>query len=187
LAIGGLSSPPLSPLSPPFSPLSPPFSPLSPPFSPLSPPLLPDLAARDVQLERVTVLGRIRCEVLNASECLLTEQAVVEDRQTGCIRFSRYERGSILPRRYRCVPSDESACAQPSNCLVPIFNSRRFGRPDYMQLATNCSEEILTASEAGAEVGAFAGLLNRLRLDNLGIKLREFLPAGLSAIVIAET
>jgi hypothetical protein len=72
-------------------------------------------------------------------------------------------------------------------CLAPLFNARRFGRPDYMQLTTGCPPEILTASEAGAEVGAFATALNTIRLNNLEIKLREFLPVGLSALVIAET
>jgi hypothetical protein len=88
------------------------------------------------------------------------------------------------------VPSNEqvSNCSlQKGRCLVPLFNSRTFGRPDYAQLAAACPQEILTASEAGAEVGAFASALNTIRLGNLEIKLQEFLPVGLSALVIAET
>jgi hypothetical protein len=149
-----------------------------------------ELAAQSVQLERVTVFGRIRCDVLNASEALLNDLTFVDDRQAGCIRFSRYELGSMLPRRYQCVPSNEqvSNCSlQKGRCLVPLFNSRTFGRPDYAQLAAACPQEILTASEAGAEVGAFASALNTIRLGNLEIKLQEFLPVGLSALVIAET
>ena len=146
-------------------------------------------AAQSVQLERVTVFGRIICEVLNASESLLDDKATVYDQQAGCIRFSRYERGSVLPRRYNCVPSDEQAgaCSPKARCLAPQFNSRTFGRPDYAQLASACPQEILTAGEAGAEVGAFAGSLNTVRLRNLEIKLQEFLPVGLSALVVAET
>jgi hypothetical protein len=160
-------------------------------------------AAQGVQLERVTVLGWVRCVILTASECLLDELAIVDDQQAGCIRFSRYELGSVLPRRYQCVPSaaQAGACAavplslrssialgpRAFRCLAPLFNSRHFGRPDYCQLAAGCPPEILTASEAGAEVGAFASFLNTLRLDNLDIKLQEFLPVGLTALVIAET
>lgn len=146
-------------------------------------------AAQSVQLERVTVLGRIHCDVLHASESLLDDITIVEDRQAGCIRFSRYELGSVLPRRFMCVPSDAEtlSCSPQMRCLAPLFNSRRFGRPDYVQLAAACPPEILTASEAGAEVGAFASLLNTIRLENLDTKLREFLPAGLTALVIAET
>jgi len=62
-------------------------------------------------LERVTVLGRIHCDVLSASECLLDDVAVVEDRQSGCIRFTRFELGSVLPRRFQCVPSESEAAA----------------------------------------------------------------------------
>jgi hypothetical protein len=162
----------------------------SPPIFPSPPRLgLPSLTARSVQLERVTVLGRISCDVLNASESLLNDIAIVEDQQSGCIRFSRYEKGSMLPRRYQCVPSEAqaSACVPPGRCFAPLFNSRRFGRPDYVQLAAACPPEILTASEERAEVGAFASALNPIRLGNLQIKLQEFMPVGLSAVIVSET
>jgi hypothetical protein len=166
-----------------------------PPASPLalsSPPgggMLVDLAAGTVHLERVTVLGRVRCDVLNASECLLDELVLVEDQQAGCLRFSRYELGSQLPRRYQCVPSDvqAAACRPPGRCLAPLFNSRRFGRPDYAKLAAAGPPELLAASEEGSEIGAFTGARNTLRLANLETKLQVFLPVGLSAVVIAET
>jgi hypothetical protein len=68
-----------------------------------------------------------------------------------------------------------------------MFNSRRFGRPAYAQLAAACPVEILTASESGSEVGAFAAALNTIRVQNVRVKLREFMPAGLSAVLIGET
>lgn len=142
-----------------------------------------------VQLERVTVLGQMRCDALQASECLLNDLTVVNDQQTGCIRFSRWERGSVLPRRYQCVPTDDAArdCPPSRRCLPAQFNSQRFSRPDYLQLAAIRQPEILSASEAGAEVGAFAGELNQIRLANLQVKLREFMPVSLTALVLAET
>jgi hypothetical protein len=156
-----------------------------------SPPmeLMPSAADATVQLERVTVLGRIFCDVLSASECILNDYVFVEDQQSGCIRLTRYERGSVLPRRYRCVPTEEEIAASSPRlrCLPPRFNSRRFGRPAYMQLASACPAEILTASEAAAEVGAFASRLNTIRLDNLAVKLQEFLPVGVTPVIIAET
>jgi hypothetical protein len=162
----------------------------SPPFG-LSPPLVepPIRSAGSVQLERVTVLGRISCGVLNASDSLLDDIVTVEDQQAGCIRFTRYEIGSVLPRRFQCVPSDAqaAACGPPGRCYAPLFNSRRFGRPDYMQLAAGSPPEILTASEARAEVGVFASTLNPIRLSNLQIKLQEFMPVSLSAVIIADT
>jgi hypothetical protein len=141
-----------------------------------------------VQLERSTVLGRIHCEVLNASDCLLNDLAVVEDQQTGCVRFTRFEQGSILPRRFQSIPTEEQArqCHLP-RCLAPLFASLQYGRPNYLQLAAGCPPEILSASTDNAEVGAFASALNPVRLGNMLTKLSEFMPAGLSAAVIGET
>jgi hypothetical protein len=36
-------------------------------------------------------------------------------------------------------------------------------------------------------VGAFSATLNTIRLNNLQTKLGEFMPVGLSAVVVAET
>ncbi len=142
-----------------------------------------------VHLERVTVFGVIRCEILNASECLLSDLAFAADQQAGCIRFTRFEQGSVLPRRFQCVPAESDVKAHPelTRFSVPVFNSRRFGRPDYAQLAAACPVEVLTGGESGAEVGAFATTLNTIRLGNLQTKLREFMPVGLLAVVVAET
>src|SRR5262249_2852282 len=106
--------------------------------------------------------------------------------------FSRYELGSLLPRRYQCVPTDDQArqCRlgfPARRCIGPLFNSRLFGRPGYGQLASGTSAETLAASENGSEVGAFANRLNTIRLNNLQVKLREFMPVGLSAVIVAET
>jgi hypothetical protein len=152
-------------------------------------PLTTPTTSNVLQLERVTVLGQIACDVLQASECLLNDLAIVDDQQSGCIRFSRWERGSVLPRRFQCVPTDEQARDCPPNrrCLPAQYNSLHFGRPNYAQLAAIRQPEILSASESGAEVGAFASELNQIRLANLQVKLREFMPVSLTAVVIAET
>jgi hypothetical protein len=92
--------------------------------------------------------------------------------------------------------------------MPALFNSRQWGRPDYAQLGLaglsvgapgkfdDMSAQdkirygqfaILTASELGAEAGAFASSLNAIRLNNLTTKLQEFMPVGLSAVIIAET
>jgi hypothetical protein len=179
-AIAGL----LGATSPPIS-SSPPRLASPPP----SPPSMAPPAARSVQLERATVLGRIHCEALSASESILDDVAIAKDRQSGCIRFSRFETGSLLPRRYQCLPSeqDEAACPPGVRCLAPRFNSRRFGQPDYGQLAAGTPTQILLASEQHSEIGAFAGALNTVRLGNLRAKLKEFMPVGLQPIIIAET
>lgn len=146
-------------------------------------------AARSVQLERVTIFGSIFCDVLIASESLLNDIAIVNDQQSGCIRFTRFESGSALPRRYRCVPSGNqiAGCSEAIRCVVPLFKSRKFGRPDYAQLMTACPDVILTAGEDHGEIGVFAGTQNTIRLKNLMIKLQEFMPVGLSPVIVAES
>lgn len=147
-------------------------------------------AARSLQLERVTVIGSMAANVFTASDCLLNDVAKVLDQQAGCVRFTRFEAGSVLPRRYECIPNDDqlrAAAAAKLRVLAPLFHSRRYGRPDYLQLASACRTEILSASESGAEPGAFAGGQNTIRLANLRTKLQEFLPAGLTAVLIAGT
>jgi hypothetical protein len=148
-----------------------------------------DQAARAVQLERVTVLGRVRAETLVASESLLGEAVKVDDRQVGCLRFCRIERegtGSLLvPRRYRCVPSDEDV--NKGNFAHAVFTSLSPAAAGYAQLGPASSSLVLTASEQGDEVGAFASALPGVRLGNMHSKLLEFLPIGLNAVVIAQT
>ena len=135
------------------------------------------------------MLGRIQCEVLSASETIFDDIVVAEDRQSGCIRYSRYEAGSLLPQRFQCVPNEQEVAASPPDgrCVAPVFNSRRFGQPDYVQLSMATPAQILSASEQHSEIGAFAGALSTIRLENLRVKLKEFMPVGLEPVIIAET
>jgi hypothetical protein len=149
-------------------------------------------AAHAVHMERVTVLGRVACDAFTASECLLDDLVRAVDRQSGCVRFSRFEAGPEppqLPQRYQCVPTDDQIRAPrvTPRVLAPVFNSRRFGRPDYAQLAAGCPHEVLIAGEEGSEIGAFAQSLDGVRLANLDAKLREFMPAGLMGLILCET
>jgi hypothetical protein len=136
-----------------------------------------DKPARSVQLERATVLGRIRCESLVASESILAGAAVVDDRQSGCLRFSRFDPVSTnhLPRRYRCVTD------------TPAFASLIQWRPAYGQLSATSPVPLVTASETGDIIGSFASTRAGARFSNLKAKLLEFLPVGLVPLVIAET
>ncbi len=159
--------------------------------------------AADVHLERVTVIGQVSCEKLTASECLFDDLVHVNDLQEGCVRYSRVElranpkspahrrrhKSSVLPRRFECIPTDDQLNKSDPRfrCLAPLFNSRRFGRPDYCQLATGCPKEILQASTEDSEIGAFTIAFNTIRLANLKAKLAEFLPAGLKALILSET
>jgi hypothetical protein len=138
-------------------------------------------------LERCTVLGPAALHRLEASECILDDRVVVEDVQHGCVRFSAWATGSVLPRRYESVEVAASA---------PLFASDDFGQPGYAQLLGNADRHIIQPSEgasireggpAGSEMGAFAKEINAIRERSLLIKYQEFMPLGLSPVVVNVT
>ncbi|MGC1310451.1 MAG: two-component regulator propeller domain-containing protein [Phormidesmis sp.] len=51
-----------------------------------------------------TVLGRVKVRSLSTSDCLFSEKVIVQQRQTGCVRFSYVPIASRTPRRYQCQP-----------------------------------------------------------------------------------
>jgi hypothetical protein len=160
-------------------------------------PPLPDDAALaltdgDVHLLRCTVLGPVLVHRLEASECILQDLAQVADTQHGCVRFTAWTAGSLLPRQYESVQIRGKA---------PLFTSTDFGEPGYGQLLPTANAAILPpadltvapqntiseGAEDGSEMGAFARERNPVKERSLLIKYQEFMPAGLIPVVIHVT
>jgi hypothetical protein len=131
-----------------------------------------------VELRRVTVLGALDVERLDASEALVTGNVDVTDTQNGCFRFSAAPEGRRLPRPYR------SHVLQPAD---HFFTSDVFGQPGYAQLSASAPEELLRGAENGSEIGVWSSLMNPVKLDSLGHKVEEFLPFGLIPVFIQRT
>ena len=125
-------------------------------------------------------------------------------RQIGCMRFSYVPPGSRTPRRYECQPDlVDKAVADAKNEITPAerdalidserlrvepeFNSTRYGRPTYCQLAATTAGEISTGAEDESEMGAFHDLFQPQRAANLRARLAEYTPAGINAGVILAT
>jgi hypothetical protein len=154
-------------------------------------------------LERVTVFGKIFVkEITLASEVIFVQEAKVERRQKGCIRFSYVPEGSQTPRRYLCEPDRAIAERQReldplklttaerekiTQRLRPQFTGTHYGQPAYSQLATSCAEEIKTGAEDGSEMGAFSMLQQPQREANLRVALEEYLRFGLEAGIFFVT
>jgi hypothetical protein len=136
----------------------------------------------ECDLQRSTVLGPVRVQILSASECIFTGAVTAARRQVGCVRFSYVPPGSAVPRRYRCQP-DAGASAR----VVPAFTSRRYGDPGYAQLARRCAGEIRTGAEGGGEMGAFRFLEQPQREANLRGALQDYLRLGLEVGVVHVT
>src|SRR5262249_1900717 len=137
-----------------------------------------------------------------AENCIFNGLVTVARRQIGCIRFCYVPPGSRTPRRYHCQPdlveravvdklrhSDPSVSQSVIDANIaserlrvePDFNSLRYGRPTYCQLASTCAEEITRGADDESEMGVFHDLYQPQRAANLQARLNEFIPAGMEA------
>jgi hypothetical protein len=163
-------------------------SPLSPPESAADAALLLDDG--DVCLSRCTVLGQVIVHRLNVSESILGDLATVDDTQHGCVRFTAWAQGSVLPSKYESVQISAQAA---------IFTSTDFGQPGYCQLLATADLEIApdptvatrntisAGSQDGSEMGAFAREQNPVKERGLLIKFQEYMPAGLVPVIVYVT
>jgi len=148
------------------------------------------LDSGDVCLSRCTVLGGISVHRLRVSESILQGISKVDDIQHGCVRFTAWAQGSILPEKYESV-------SIPSHAV--LFTSTDFGNPGYCQLLPTADTAILrgtnstiqntisAGSQDGSEMGAFARERNPIKERGLLIKFQEFMPIGLVPIIIYVT
>jgi hypothetical protein len=145
-----------------------------------------------VALSRCTILGRVVVHRLQASECILQGLAEIDDTQDGCVRFSAWSDGSILPRQFESVRIPQAA---------PLFASTDFGHPGYAQLLPVADAQILPPTGSataplntisagaadGSEMGAYARDKNPIKQRALLLKFQEFMPAGLVPVVVSVT
>jgi hypothetical protein len=144
------------------------------------------LGGGTADLFRCTVLGDGWLHRLESDESLLDGVVRVQDAQSGCVRFSAWSTGSALPRRYESVRIDPDS---------PVLVSRRFGEWGYGQLPdgadaairgadTAGAPSLLTGGHDGSELGAFSAAAAAVKDRSLEIKLQEFLPVGLSPLIV---
>jgi hypothetical protein len=144
----------------------------------------------EVDLSRVTLIGDAAVHRLEASESILDGTVTVEDLQHGCVRFSAFTSPSSLPRRYECAEIPR---------LAVLFNSTRFGDPDYAQLRGGVDDTVIqvagdprqhtieSGAADGSEMGAFAREKTPIKERSLLIKLQEYMPLGLAPVLIQVT
>jgi hypothetical protein len=137
----------------------------------------PDVALHapegEVELERVSVGGEVHVRRLEASEVVFDGRIKVQDRFHGCVRYSRVQSFSTLPRVHRV--------AWDTPVLLVSRNRRD---PAWWRLRAEAPPALARGAENGSELGAFG--LNRLAERTAGFERRlvEFTPAGLVTGVI---
>jgi hypothetical protein len=151
------------------------------------------LAFARLKVMRTTVIGEVHAHAIElAQDSVFLSLIRVGRRQIGCMRFCYVTPGSRTPRRFHCQPdtalSDKCGCATADAKALcrageerrvrPLFNSLRYGHPDYCQLALDCASEITTGATDESEMGAFHDLFQPQRVANLRARLDEYTPAG---------
>jgi hypothetical protein len=145
------------------------------------------LADATVALTRVTVLGAAYVHRLSASDSIITEFSVIEDAQDGCMRYSAVCAGSWTPRQYACALLAGHGS---------LFTSTSFGHPGYGQLLETADSAIVggtsgvtvtAGAENGSEMGAYSSGLAPIKERGVLIKYGEYMPLGLSPVIVHVT
>src|SRR5262249_23145736 len=136
------------------------------------------LANSTLALSRCTVLGPAQVHRADISESILHDVVTVDDAQHGCVRFSAWSAGSVLPRKYESVKLAPRA---------DLFNALDVGHHDYAQLVATAGAEILEGAENGSEIGAFARENGAIKERSILIKYQEYLPLGVEPAIVHVT
>ncbi len=140
-----------------------------------------------VTLARVSVLGALAVHRLVASDSIITSFTNVDDTQNGCVRFSAYLGGSRIPRQYASV----TIGPQPA-----LFTSTDYGNPGYGQLLEAADQAITggapgatisSGADTGSEMGAFCAGLAPIKEQALLTKYAEYMPLGLTPVIVHVT
>ena len=160
------------------------------------------LAFARLSIVRSTVIGEVNAHAIRLGENAIFMGLIrVGRRQQGCMRFCYVTPGSRTPHRYHCQPdlaiaalneivppltAPEKAMRKDAEAhrVRPSFNSLRYGKPTYCQLAFDCAEEIARGADDESEMGAFHDLFQPQRTANLRARLDEYTPAGLEAGIL---
>lgn len=132
----------------------------------------------NLDVERTTVLGKATVHRLYSSDSLFCGELFSSDTQSGCFRYSATTEGSTAPHFFEShyIPAD-----------VNFFLSRRFGDPNFARLSQTAPSFLRTGAENGSELGAYSGLLEPIKHNNLRRKVEEYLPFGLLPVFVLET
>lgn len=157
-----------------------------------------------VNLEYVTVLNTLLAERLNATDSILLpplRKDTVDDDvpAAGCLRFSRVFH--IPPPPAADDPDQVNdvlwvsqgkrsalrCYADTCTTTEPLFWSDTFGEPGCGVLHPESATEIQSGAEDGGELGACHEYRYVLRQQAVLDKLKEFLPVGMEAMLVADT
>lgn len=135
--------------------------------------------AAALSVSGATFFGPVHVREARGSGAIFTHRLTVWNHQVGCLKQSYFSgQGDTLPPSRACVFGPGARLA---------FTSIRHGQPGYGQLARGTDDRILTRGPGDDAMGAFGFLLEAHKRTNLDIRLREFMPVGVRALVVNLT
>ena len=150
------------------------------------------ISGATLSLARVSVMGATFAHRLQAGDSILAGFTAVEDRQHGCVRFTACSEKSSVPATYQSPTIADGAA---------LFVSTNFGEPAYAQLREAADaaidpatvagpgppQSITAGAQNGSEMGAYSSQLGPLNEQRLLTKYGEYMPLGLTPVVIHVT
>jgi hypothetical protein len=125
----------------------------------------------------VTVFGRARVRSATGSGAIFCHALEAQDNQTGCLRFCWFAaEANRLPQNFGCVTG-----------VNLQFTATTFSTPGYGQVSLDSDTTVLQKGPSSDEMGAFGFLLNSHKWRNLQIRFREFMPAGITPVLVPVT
>jgi hypothetical protein len=143
-----------------------------------------------VRLEYCTVMRKLTCKHLQASDCILPDE--VGDNVTGCVRYSRVPQSLLdqpeeaLLRHKPSVTTDQPVFFGFKTCKE-TGDVSTFGNPGYGVLHPATPPSICFGAEDDGEMGAYHERQYCLQTAAVLDKLQDFLPLGIEAILIQDT
>jgi len=128
----------------------------------------------------LTCFGTVRVGAVGGIGAIFTQRFEVLDNQHGCIKWSAFSGDSAdrLPPNHFCVHAPDARI---------VFTSVHFNDPGYGQLALETDRRVTGLGPDDDAMGAFGFLLEAHKWINLQVRLREFMPVGVRALVVPVT
>jgi len=146
-------------------------------IGPATPPAVSHAAPMSIR--GVTVLGRVAVREARGSGGIFVHRLEAWNHQKGCLKHCYFSGDSDrLPPNFACVNGGSARL---------VFTSIRHGAPGYGQLARGTDFAILNRGPGDDAMGATGFLLEAHKWVNLNVRLREFMPVGVRALVLPMT
>ncbi|RKG82610.1 hypothetical protein D7W79_02195 [Corallococcus exercitus] len=135
-----------------------------------------------IALLSVTVLGSMDVARCFANDSLFAGSVTPHPGVGNCFRYCRLPEAALGAYTVAGQPAEAYACTSE----VPRFRATAFGAPGAGVLSSDSGARLLDGAEDGGELGAYRHRRYALRDEAVLARLRESLPAGMSAILVPD-